>query len=92
MISSLITDAERQALGQELFLRTAEKYTDIEFVRIEEHPEVFKDSWLIVHLPNEVSENTMIELEEYAVTITTDILLHTGRYIGLHIEEESVFA
>jgi hypothetical protein len=63
----------------------------VEFVRVEEHPEIFNDSWLIVSLPTEVSETMMIEMEEYAATITTDILLRTGRYIGLH-REETAFA
>ncbi|MFY7999232.1 MAG: hypothetical protein ACOVSW_11610 [Candidatus Kapaibacteriota bacterium] len=87
-----ITDEERQALGHELYTRLAAKYGVVEFVRTEEHPEVFKDSWLIVHIASAVSEEKMIEIEEYAATITTDILLRTGRYIGFHVEEEPAFA
>jgi hypothetical protein len=90
--SPFITDAERQALRHELCTRTAAKYGAVEFVRVEEHPEVFKDSWLIVHMPSDISQEKMIEIEEYAATITTDILLRTGQYIGFHMEEESVFA
>jgi hypothetical protein len=92
MNSPFITDGERQALGQELYTRIAAKYRMVKFVRTEEHPEMFKDSWLIVYMPSDVSEEKMIEIEEYAATITTDILLRTGRYIGFHMEEESAFA
>lgn len=92
MNSPFITDAERQALGHELCTRIAAKYGVVEFVRVEEHPEVFKDSWLIVRVPSDISDERMIEIEEYAATITTDILLRTGRYIGFHVEEESAFA
>jgi hypothetical protein len=45
-----------------------------------------------VHIASAVSEEKMIEIEEYAATITTDILLRTGRYIGFHVEEEPAFA
>ena len=78
---------EKHRLVADYYEKVRQHYPEIVFIRTEPHPEDPDDTWLMVQVPDSWGEERYMEMCETAAEYTTDILLETGYYMSLHLNQ-----